>query len=60
MSLIPPTDGAITKLTKWELWEFFGICEEKIVPPFFYKHSIFDPLPENCLSFSKKLPKKIV
>ena len=27
---------------------------------FFYKQSIFDPRPENCLSFSKKLPPKIV
>ena len=27
---------------------------------FFYKQSIFDPRPENCLSFSKKLPQKIV
>ena len=26
----------------------------------FYKQSIFDPPPENCLSFSKKLPQKIV
>ena len=28
--------------------------------PFFYKQSIFDPRPENCLSFSKKPPQKIV
>ena len=28
--------------------------------PFFYKQSIFDPRPENCLSFSKELPQKIV
>ena len=27
---------------------------------FFNKKSIFDPRPENCLSFSKKLPPKIV
>ena len=27
--------------------------------PFFYKQSIFDPRPENCLSFSKKSPPKI-
>ena len=27
---------------------------------FFYKQSIFDPRPENCLSFSKKSPQKIV
>ena len=26
---------------------------------FFYKQSIFDPLPENCLSFSKKSPQKL-
>ena len=25
---------------------------------FFYKQSIFDPRPENCLIFSKKLPPK--
>ena len=30
------------------------------VTPFFYKQSIFDPRPENCLSFSKKPPQKIV
>ena len=27
---------------------------------FFYKQSIFDPRPENCLGFSKKSPRKIV
>ena len=27
---------------------------------FFYKQSIFDPRPENCLIFSKKSPPKIV
>ena len=27
---------------------------------FFYKQSIFDHRPENCLSFSKKLPPKVV
>ena len=27
---------------------------------FLYKQSIFDPRPENCLNFSKKLPQKIV
>ena len=26
---------------------------------FFYKQSIFNPCPENCLSFSKKLPQKL-
>ena len=25
----------------------------------FYKQSIFDTRPENCLSFSKKLPQKL-
>ena len=25
----------------------------------FYKQSIFDPRPENCLSFSKKSPQKL-
>ena len=28
--------------------------------PFFNKQSIFDRRPENCLSFSKKPPQKIV
>ena len=32
----------------------------KILHLFFYKQSIFDPCPENSLSFSKKLPQKIV
>ena len=27
---------------------------------FFYKQSIFDPRPENCLSYSKNLPQKVV
>ena len=27
--------------------------------PFFYKQSIFDPRPENCLNFFKKSPKKL-
>ena len=27
---------------------------------FFYKQSIFDPRPKNCLRFSKKLPQKVV
>ena len=27
---------------------------------FFYKQSLFDPRPKNCLSFSKKWPTKIV
>ena len=27
--------------------------------PFFYKQSIFDPCPENCLSFSKNSPQKL-
>ena len=31
-----------------------------MITPFFYKQSIFDPHPENCLSFSKKSPPKIV
>ena len=32
----------------------------KVLYIFFYKQSIFDPRPEKCLSFSKKLPQKIV
>ena len=27
---------------------------------FFYKQFIFDPRPEYCLSFSKKLPQKLI
>ena len=34
----------------WKLQLFF----------FIYKQSIFDPCPQNCLSFSKKSPQKIV
>ena len=26
---------------------------------FFYKQSIFNPRPKNCLNFSKKLPQKL-
>ena len=33
---------------------------QKMITSFFYKQSIFDPHPENCLSFFKKLPQKIV
>ena len=32
----------------------------KILHIFFDKQSIFEPCPENSLSFSKKLPQKIV
>ena len=31
-----------------------------ITTPFFYKQSIFEPRPENCLSFSKISPQTIV
>ena len=31
-----------------------------LTTPFLYKQSIFDPRPENCLSFSKISPQKIV
>ena len=30
------------------------------ITPFLYKQSIFGPSPENCLSFRKKSPQKIV
>ena len=30
-----------------------------ICVPFFYKQSIFDPRPKNCLSFSKKSSQKL-
>ena len=38
----------------------FMTCERsknREYTPFFYKQSIFDPRPENCLSFSKNRPK---
>ena len=39
-----------------------GMCEmwKYVLYTFFYKQSIFDPRPENRLSFSKKSPQKIV
>ena len=37
----------------WTVWKFFLDNYT-----FFYKKSIFDPRPENCLSFSTKLPQK--
>ena len=43
------------------LGKFKGMLRQIFCTPlFFYKQSIFDPRPENCLSFSKKLPQKIV
>ena len=39
--------------------EFF-LRESKLSTSLFYKQSTFDPCPENCLSFSKKSPQKIV
>ena len=40
----------------------FKVEEEitQAVTAFFYKQSIFEPRPENCLSFSKKSPQKTV
>ena len=34
--------------------------KEREIHLFLNKQSIFDPRPENCLSFSKKSPQKIV
>ena len=39
------------------IFAFFAFC---VYTLFFYKQSIFDSLPENCLSFSKKSPLKTV
>ena len=46
---------------------FTGVTIEEVLDDceaveytFFYKQSIFDPRPENCLSFSKKSAPKIV
>ena len=36
------------------------LCNFLSITSFFYKQSIFDHRPENCLSFSKKSPQKIV
>ena len=45
--------------TRFQNFSFF--VKKKLLHHFFYKQSIFDPRPENCLSFStKKLPQKIV
>ena len=38
---------------------FSSNCK-KGATPFFCKQSVFDPCPENCLSFSEKLPQEIV
>ena len=38
------------------VWKFL----QMFVHLFLYKQFIFDPLPENYLSFSKKSPQKIV
>ena len=37
-----------------------SLTSKETVHLFFYKQSIFDPCPENSLSFSKKPPQKIV
>ena len=50
----------------WQFWSplqsniFDFLKIGKRYTPFFYKQSIFDPRPENCSSFSKKWPQKIV
>ena len=41
------------------LYELLSACQN-LIHLFFYKQSIFDPRPENCLSFSEKSPQKIV
>ena len=44
----------------WFVLQYENLCGSKSFTPFsFYKQSIFDPRPENCLSFSKKSPKKL-
>ena len=42
------------------LFSFLSTPKICLSTPFFYKQSIFDPHSENCLSFSKKSPPKIV
>ena len=40
--------------------KLIGSTSDNASTPFFNKQSTFDPRPKNCLSFSKKLPQKIV
>ena len=56
-------------ITNFYFWMYQAVCEWfylaedftfNKVYTFFYKKSIFDPRPENSLSFSKKLLQKIV
>ena len=49
-------------LSPYENSSKMRLCFLALVPDyiFFYKQSIFDPRPKNCLSFSKKSPRKIV
>ena len=53
--------------SSFDLFTFFlsslvfpGTREVRITYTFFYTQSIFDPCPENCLSFSQKFSPKIV
>ena len=50
----------ILKFSGWFIINSFPFENGKFFTPFFYKQSIFDPRPENCLSFCKKSPPKIV
>ena len=52
------TNGNIITKGLKNIADIFKIFIFVTSTPFFYKQSIFDPRPENCLSFSKKSPPK--
>ena len=56
------TTQVITRMAAWLLLTFFLCLHNQLssIHIFLNKQSIFDPHPENCLSFSEKSPPKIV
>ena len=53
-------NGQYIKGTTIFVFEFLFFTIVITYITFFYEQSDFDPCPEYCLSFSKKLPQKIV
>ena len=51
---------SISLIKKIKIFIFLYILQKLLIHHFFCNQSIFDRRPENCLRFSKKLPKKIV
>ena len=45
---------------KYSTYKKVSHYDDAYMYTFFYKQCIFGPSPENCLSFSKILPQKIV